>query len=160
VDEIELLKELTKNLPRFENGRIDYSRSDVAVTVTCFVKHEDDILLLKRSDKVREGRGKWCAVTGYFDEIKPVYEKAIEEVEEEIGINKSCIVRIEVGKAYKLRKAGGKLLVIYPVLVELENKPEISLDWEHTEYRWIKPDELGKFDVVPELDRVLKRVLD
>lgn len=159
-ENLELLKEFTKNLPRFEDGRIDYSHSDVAVTVTCFVKHEEDILLLKRSHKVKEAKGKWCAVTGYFDEIKPVMEKAIEEVEEEVGINKSYIARVKVGEVYKLRRAGGKLLVIYPVLIELRGKPDVSLDWEHTEYRWIKPEELEKFDVVPELDRVLRRVLD
>jgi 8-oxo-dGTP pyrophosphatase MutT (NUDIX family) len=159
MEELELLKELTKNLPRFEDGRIDYSNSDVAVTVTCFVKHKDSILLLKRSNRVREGKGKWCAVTGYFDEVKSIGEKAIEEVEEELGIEKSCIARIKVGEVYKLKRAG-KLLVIYPVLVELEKKPEIRLDWEHTEYRWIEPKELEKFDIVLELDRVLRRVLD
>ena len=147
-------------MPRFEDGRIDYSNSDVAVAVTCFVKYEDDILLLKRSSRVREGKGKWCAVTGYFDEIKPVREKAIEELEEEIGISRSHISRIRVGEVYKLKKAGGRLLVIYPVLVELKNKPDITLDWEHTEYKWIKPEELEKFDVLPELDKVLRRILD
>lgn len=160
MDEIKLIMELMKRLPKFEDGRIDYSHSDVAVAVTCFVKYGDEILLLKRSDKVREGKGKWCAVAGYLDELKPAHEKAIEEVEEELGIDRSHIARIKVGKVYKLRKASGKILFIYPVLVELKDKPEIILNWEHTEYRWIKPDELTRFDTVPELDRLFKSVID
>jgi len=41
--------------------------------------------------------------------------------------------------------------------VDLKKKPDIKLNWEHTEYRWIKPEELKKFDIVPSLDNSLKR---
>jgi len=46
MDEIELLKSLAGRLPRFEDGRIDYTHSSRAVAVTCFVKCGDEILLL------------------------------------------------------------------------------------------------------------------
>ncbi len=39
---------------------------------------------------------------------------------------------------------------------ELKNKPEIILDWEHTEYKWIKSKELKNFDMVPNLDKSLE----
>ena len=38
------VKELAEKLPRFPDGRIDYSHSDVALVVTCFVKFQDKIL--------------------------------------------------------------------------------------------------------------------
>ena len=49
---------------------------------------------------------------------------------------------------------------MHPVLVELKNKVEIMIDWEHTEYKWIKVDELKKFDTVTNLDKSLKAVLE
>jgi hypothetical protein len=42
--------------------------------------------------------------------------------------------------------------------VELKNKPEIKLDWEHTEYKWIKPGEFKEFETVPKLDKSLENI--
>ncbi len=159
MEEIEDLKELTKDLPRFEDGRINYSNSNLAVTVTIFLKHDSEILLLRRSQKVRGGQGKWFTVTGFFDEFKPPSEKAIEEVEEETGIRKSQIGDIRSGKVYRLEKPH-KLFFIYPLLAELSDKPEIHLNWEHTDYRWIKPHDIEKFDTLWETKDLLQTVLN
>lgn len=159
MEELKILKEITKDLPRFEDGRIDYSDSDLAVTVTIFLKHGSEILLLKRSEEVRGGRGKWFTVTGFFDEFKPPSEKAIEEIEEETGIVEGQIENLILGKIYRLQKPN-KLFFIYPLLAELKDKPEISLDWEHTDYQWIKPYDIEKFDTLSETRHILERVLD
>ncbi len=52
-----------------------------------------------------------------------------------------------------------KTWIITPVLAEFKNELEIKLDWEHTEYRWIKPSELENFDIVPSLKESLKRMV-
>lgn len=158
MDELKILKEVAKDLPRFEDGRIDYSDSDMAVTVTIFLIHGNEILLLKRSEKVRGGKGKWFTVTGFFDEFKPPSEKAIEEIEEETGIKEDQIEEVKLGKIYRLQKPN-KLFFIYPLLAELRNKPEVNLDWEHTDYRWIKPHDIEKFDTLSETKHILARVL-
>ena len=46
-----------------------------------------------------------------------------------------------------------------PVLVELKDKSEIKLDWEHTEFKWIKPEEMKNYDTVTSLDKSLKKVI-
>ena len=153
----ETIEELARELPRFPDGRIDYSNSHVALTLTAFVKYEDKILLLKRSGKVRTYRRKWCAVTGYLDELKPISRKALEEVQEELGIRESSISSISIGKPYEFTDAELNITwVDHPILVELKNKPRVKLDWEHTEYRWIKPEEMKDFDTVPGLDKSLE----
>ena len=48
-----ILKEFDR-LPKFPDGRIDYSNSDKAPVLTCFVRFEDEILLLKRSEEFIE----------------------------------------------------------------------------------------------------------
>jgi hypothetical protein len=45
------------------------------------------------------------------------------------------------------------------VLVRVNRQPQIQLDWEHTEYTWILPDEISSYETVPKLAESLSRVL-
>ena len=158
---LNLIKKFSNKLPKFEDGRIDYSNSDEAPVITVFVKYQDKILLLKRSDKVRTYRGKWNTIAGYLDEVRPIKEKVLEEIKEEIQVFEKDILNIKYKDSYKLEdKKIKKIWIVHPVLVELKNKAEIVLDWEHIEYRWIKPVEINNFDIVTGLDKILKKVLN
>ena len=158
---LDLLKKFSKKLPHFEDGRINYSDSNEAPVVTIFVKYKNEILLLKRSDKVRTYREKWNTIAGYLDEVKPLKEKVLEELREEIGVIEKNILNIKYGGSYKLKdKKINKIWIVHPVLVELKDKPEIVLDWEHTEYKWIKPKDLNKYDTVASLGETLNKVLE
>lgn len=155
-----VLREFSEKLPKFSDGRIDYSESDKAPVLTCFVKYRDKILLLKRSDKVRVYQGLWNTVAGYLDEFRPLEEKAHEELREELGIITDLIKQTKLGKPYELNDNDvQKIWVIFPVLVELNKEPAIKLDWEHTEYQWINPSDLKNYDIVPGLDKTLAKVL-
>ena len=155
-----VLREFSEKLPKFSDGRIDYSSSNKAPVLTCFVKYENKILLLKRSDKVRVYQGLWNSVAGYLDEFRPLEEKALEELREELGITADIIKQTKLGQPYELNDDNAKKIwVIFPVLVELNKEPVIKLDWEHTEYKWINPADLKSFDIVPDLDKTLAKVL-
>ena len=155
-----IIAEFAKKLPKSPDGRIDYSNSDEAPVITVIVKYEDEILLLKRSDKVRTYKGKWQVVAGYLDELRPLKEKVLEELREEIGVLENNIEKIKYGKMFEFHdKAIGKTWIVNPVLAELKEKPKIKIDFEHTEYIWIKPDQIEKFDFVPNLKESIKRVL-
>ncbi|EKE16422.1 MAG: NUDIX hydrolase [uncultured bacterium] len=157
---LDIIKQFSKKLPKFSDGRIDYSNSDIAPVVTVLVKVDDEFLLLKRSDKVRAYQGKWNTIAGYLDEIKSVQDKALEEISEELGIVKDLVKNIKVAKYYEFNdEAIGKTWIINPVLVELKKKPKIKLDWEHTEYRWLKKENIKDFDIVSNLDDTLERAL-
>lgn len=154
-----VLQEFSEKLPKFSDGRIDYSSSDKASVLTCFVKYKDKILLLKRSDKVSNYQGLWNTVAGYLDEFKPLEEKAREELQEELGITADMIKKIKLGEPYEFEdKKINKTWIIFPVLVELNKEPVIKLDWEHTEYKWIDSADLKKFDIVPNLEETWGRV--
>lgn len=156
----EVLREFSEKLPKFSDGRIDYSNSNKAPVLTCFVKYGDKILLLKRSDKVRVYQGLWNAVAGYLDEPRSLEEKAHKELREELGITANIIRQTKLGQPYELNDVKAqKIWVIFPVLVELNKKPVIKLDWEHTDFKWIDPIDLKSFDIVPNLDKTLDRVL-
>lgn len=149
-----VVEELSKVLPKFPDGRINYSESDKAPVITVFVMHNDDLLLLKRSDNVSTYEGKWNVVAGFLDDFKPVEEKVFEELKEELDIDKTVIKDINFGKQHEVKDNDiGKIWVVQPVLVKLKEKPEVKLDWEHDECTWIKKDELNRFDVVPGLEK-------
>ncbi len=196
---LKIIKDFSKKLPKFKDGRINYSNSDIAPVITVFIKYDihptagavghpvvgkekifnsgfhprppeergipalpnkDKILLLKRSKKVLTYEGKWNSVAGYLDELKPIQEKVVEEIEEELGIKKNKISSIFLGESYEFKDNEiKKTWIVLPVLVELKNEPEIKLDREHTEYKWIEPEELENFDIVPNLIKSLKRVV-
>jgi len=153
---LDTIEKFAKKLPKFPDGRINYSNSDIAPVIVIFIKYKGKIILLKRSNKVRTYRGKWNTVAGYLDEIKPINEKILEELREELKIKKSNIVSIRLGKPYTFRDTqieAGKTWIVHPALVELKNQPEIKLDWEHIKYKWIKPEELKNFDTPPNLSK-------
>ena len=158
---IEILKKFHEKLPKFPDGRIDYTESDTAPVVSIFVKHREEILILKRSEKVSTYQGKWNNIGGYLDEFKDVKQKVLEELREETGIEEEMIASIKTGKFSEFSdKILNKTWLIHPFIVELKEKPEIKLDWEHTEYRWIKPEEISEFDIVPDLDKSWRHSFD
>ncbi len=157
ISELQIIKEFDEKLPKFPDGRIDYSNSDIAPVINIFLEYKGRILLLKRSNKVHAYQGKWNAVSGYLDELKPISQKAEEEIKEELDIEKSSLKSIQIGKRYRFKDSKiNKTWIIYPVLVKLKEKSKITLDWEHTEYKWIEPIDLVNFDIVPDLEKSWK----
>ena len=58
--------------------------------VTCFLRHEGLVLLLKRSGRVRTHRTKWAGVSGSIEAATPL-EQAIREIREETGVGESHV---------------------------------------------------------------------
>jgi len=128
--------------------------------VTSFIKDEQKILILKRSDKVKTMKGLWAGISGIIEKNETPLTRAKIEIFEETGIAEDKI---------KLIKSAEKLRVnspqyenheweIFPFLFEAKN-PEIKLNWENSEYLWIDIDELKNYNSVPSLEKVLLNLL-
>ncbi|MBM3309219.1 MAG: NUDIX domain-containing protein [Candidatus Altiarchaeales archaeon] len=155
-----LVERLGRKLPKFEDGRIDYSKSKVAVVLTIFIRHTGRILLLKRSSRVSSYKNRWNVVAGFLDDLKPLREKVLEELKEELGLRESSISCMHFGRQYRFRdREIDKTWIVFPVLVDLKEKPVIKLDWEHVEYKWVLPEELKDFGTVPNLEKSWKNAL-
>lgn len=152
-----IVEQFAKKLPKLSDGRIDYSDSDAAPVITVFIRFRDRILLLKRSDKVATYRGKWNTVSGYLDEPRPIREKVLEEIQEEVGIGEDNILSIHIGETYEVKDTEiNKTWIVHPVLAQLKSRPAIRLDWEHTEYKWVRAEELRNFETVLKLEKSLE----
>src|SRR3989344_6739752 len=159
IDTAKLLEEFS-HLPRFPDGRINYAGSARAAVLTCHVKCADEILMLKRSDFVGNNKGAWTIISGYIDEPKPLRQKVLEELAEETGITESGMVSLKLCQPYAREYAEpAKTLVICPALAEFDCKPEIKLNWEHTEYKWMQIEEVKGNEALARNYKSLLRVL-
>ncbi len=155
----ELLEQFS-HLPRFPDGRINYTNAKKAVVLTCFVMFHDTFLLLKRSNNVLTYKGKWQVVAGYVDEPKPIKDKALEEVNEETGIDRSFISSVSVGELVEFSDETAKRAwIVFPVLMKLNKQPHVRLDEEHVDYRWITAHDIEDFDTVSRFAEIFKHAL-
>ncbi len=123
--------------------------------VSCFIKKNDKILILKRSEKVRSYSGKWATVSGYVEKNEKPEETAFKEIREETGTEGKLIRK---GKIIHVKDNEGEWFV-HPFLFEIKSG-NIRIDWEHTDYRWIKPEEIKNYDTVPILKEALENVTE
>ncbi|MEA2054608.1 MAG: NUDIX domain-containing protein [Candidatus Thermoplasmatota archaeon] len=123
--------------------------------VTCIILFRGKMLLLKRSNKVGTHKGKWACISGYVEEGDDILERALSEVEEEIGLSQNEIKLQEEGKPIKFfDEIEEKTWTVHPFLFK-SNTDKIEIDWEHVGYVWITPSEIEKYDTVPKLKEVV-----
>lgn len=154
-----IVKDLYEKYPKFPDGRINYSRQKQCAVLTIFVEYEGKILMMKRSNKVSTYKGKWMTVAGYYDEPVPIKMKILEELREELNVDGKVVKSIDVYTDFRRCDDNiNKEWIIFTSRVILKRIPKIRLDWEHTSYKWVKPQELLKIDTVPSLFVSFKKV--
>jgi 8-oxo-dGTP diphosphatase len=153
--------EYETTLPKFPDGRLDYSNSPRAPVLSCFLEYKGKILLLRRSRKVGFYPNRWGVITGFLDRSdRTIIESAINELHEELGIPTGAIDHLFLGEAYELKDEDieNRTWVIYPILVKLETQPKILLDWENEKCIWINPADIDQYDTLPGLSKTLSKV--
>lgn len=160
TDKTKLKDRLVSPATAVTASRVDYSGVDRAPVLTCFLVWDGRVLILRRSAQVGTYRGKWGAVAGYLDEPLPIQEQAYREIEEEVGVPWQEIRGMRMAPPYEVHDPDlGRTWLVHPILVVLKRAPTIRLDREHTEHRWIAPEELVEYDTVPRLADSLRRAL-
>lgn len=131
--------------------------------VTCLLKHNGKLLILKRSNKVRTYKGLWGGVAGYVEEDEIPYETAVKEIKEEVGIERGNVRLIKKSDPVKFTDCyNGKKYdwIIYPFLFTIEKDVKVKIDWEHTEFRWILSSEIEKYNTVPHLKEIVSKIFE
>jgi len=129
--------------------------------VTSFITNDQKILLLKRSNEVKSMKCLWAGISGIIEESDETpLSRAKIEIFEEVGIKEEEIKLLKtiqqlriVSPQYKNHEWN-----IFPFLFTTKNM-EIKLNWENSEFKWIKPAELVNYKTVPDLDKILSKLL-
>ena len=124
--------------------------------ITAFIKNNDKILILKRSDKVRSMKGLWSGVSGIIENDEIPTNRAKIEIFEEVGIKENKINLVKSVEKIKISSPQyeNHEWEVFPFLFET-NETEIKLNWENSEYKWINVNELKNYETVPNLDKIL-----
>ena len=129
--------------------------------VTSFIKNDDKILILKRSDKVKSMKCLWAGVSGIIEknDTTPL-DRAKIEIFEEAGIHEEQIELLKAIQQMKILSPQYKNHEwnIFPFLFKAKN-PEIKLNWENSEFKWIEPNEIKNYKTVPDLEKILFSLL-
>ena len=128
--------------------------------VTSFITSNEKFLLLKRSEKVKSMKGLWAGVSGIIEKNEEPLQRAKIEIFEELGIKEDQIKLLKTAELMRVISPQYKNheWEIFPFLFETNN-PEIKLNWENSEYKWISANELNNYKIVPNLEKVLVSLL-
>lgn len=122
----------------------------------------ENILILKRSDKVSTYKGYWSGISGYIEEDEEPVDTAFKEIKQETSLDGKnielikTIEPIEFTDIYKEEKYSWK---VYPFLFKIRKESKIQINWENISYRWIKPSDIDEFETVPRLKEVIVKLL-
>jgi 8-oxo-dGTP diphosphatase len=126
--------------------------------VTCFLESRGEILILRRSGEVGSYRGSWAGVSGYIESSAD--EQALTEIEEETNLRRGDVELTKRGEPLAVEDEGlGIRWLVHPYLFRIKDRDKIRIDWEHKETRWIKPEDIERYQTVPKLKEALSRVL-
>lgn len=131
--------------------------------VTCFLLRNtpggDEMLLVRRSQRVRTYRGAWAGVSGYLEPGVMPLDQAYIEISEEVGLDRLAVHLMRTGEPLGFHDAElDQSWVVHPFLFALAPGAEPYTDWEATEHRWVHPGEIEQFQTVPRLAEALARV--
>jgi len=102
----------------------------------------------------------WAGISGIIEgNEEPIY-RAKREILEETNITEKQITLVRAGSEIRIDSPqyANHEWLIFPFLFSVKD-PHIKLNWENSEYRWINPSELTKFQTVPSLEKVLASLL-
>ncbi|MDH5569045.1 MAG: NUDIX domain-containing protein [Nitrosopumilus sp.] len=128
--------------------------------ITSFIRNNNKLLILKRSDKVKTMKGLWAGISGIIENDEEPLKRAKIEIFEEVGITEDKVILVK--SADRMRVSSPQYenheWEIYPFLFEANN-PRIKLNWENSQFEWIDIEELENYQTVPSLQKVLFNLL-
>lgn len=119
----------------------------------------DEVLLVRRSQRVRTYKGAWGGISGYLEANVTPREQALTEIREETGLRMTdADLRVEGEPLPVEDRAQGLSWIVHPFLVVVPNIDQIVTDWEADEMRWVRPEDVASLPTVPKLAEALAEV--
>jgi 8-oxo-dGTP diphosphatase len=118
-------------------------------------EHNDDyILLLKRNAQRRTSPNKWQTPSGFINEGESAEEAILREVKEETALDGTIK---KSGSVFEVIDQWARWIII-PFLIIVKSDKVVIDTKEHSEFKWIKVNEVSSFECVKGIDEDLKAV--
>ncbi len=131
------------------------------VVVIAVVKLDDDnndrhdcILLLRRNAQRRTSPNKWQTPSGFIKEGESAEEAVLREVKEETALDGTIK---KSGSAFEVIDEWARWIIL-PFLVLVKSYKVVIDTREHSEFKWVKVDEISSFECVKGIEEDLKAV--
>ena len=117
---------------------------------------QDRILILKRPKDLKPESfpGKWCVPGGMALDGESPLNNVMREVYEETGIE----LKPQTTNYLLNKQEGDKNYFFFTARVDQEPKMMNVLD-EHEEFKWIRADEIDKYDMIKDTHDIIKHAL-
>jgi translation initiation factor 2B subunit (eIF-2B alpha/beta/delta family) len=124
--------------------------------VTCVLRHEGAVLLLRRSEAVGSYPGLWGGVAGHAEGDPDA--AAWQEIREETGLAESEVTLVRRGEPFEVTDdVRGTRWRVHPYLFDCETRA-ITTNWETAGAEWVAPTAILHRETVPDLWQSYDRV--
>ena len=138
-----------------DRGTVDMPDVRAVPVVSVVLRNRGRILLVQRSESVDSFRGLWSVISGHLEGRENPKARALREVREETGLRR-IVFRAEGSPIYA--RHDSTMYIVHPFLFDTPSR-RVRLDSENVEHRWIRREELDRFETVPRLKDVIATVL-
>lgn len=127
--------------------------------VTCFLEYQGKILLLKRSSQVGSYQQKWAGISGYLEDGVSPGEQAWVEIGEETALLEGQVELKKEGQPLPVMDTVlQRTWIVHPFSFQVKDPGGLHIDWEHSEFEWVRPEEMHEYDTVPGLYQAWQQV--
>ncbi|MBI5151878.1 MAG: NUDIX domain-containing protein [Candidatus Pacebacteria bacterium] len=120
----------------------DIGRFMVAVGAVIECVTDGTILVVKRSTNQDFQGGVWELVYGRVSQFEAPIDGLIREHREEVGFDSFIVIRpLRTWHLYRGEETAEKELIGITYWCQVQDKPPIHLNEEHTEYAWVTPEQ-------------------
>ncbi len=120
------------------------------------IEKDGKFLVLKRSPDKDFAPNCWEPVTGRLEEAENPEDGILREIEEEIGIKTKIAMPVDTSFFYRGSKEFPMVFIVFWCKYI---DGTVKLGWEHTEYKWITPDEAFDELTLDHFHHMFKRIL-
>lgn len=145
------INRITRDYPRFDDGRIDYTNEKVCFVLNCVVIYGDEILMTKRSADVIAYPNTLNGVSGFIDRTDlDIEELAKNELREELNAPIEKIIKFKISQPFiQIDESINREWHVFAVLAEFSEQFIPKINWENKSAEWFKIDDLKTMSLMP-----------